>query len=320
VKRIAIIGICAVLTMACALSAQEGRGGGRVTGLVKDSEGNPIEGAKIIMESLQYKLTLEATSAANGRWTIYGFGVGDFQFTVEKAGYVRAISRTRLSGVNRNPEQEIVLKALDEVKVDVVKGKDSKVNFKNANDLYDAGRYEEALRMFQAFLAKNEKFYKVNINIGNCHFKLKQYEKAIAAYEKVLAGMETEGVEMAGNATAAQMYAGIGEAYMVGNDFGKAKEYFTKAIEIDPSDRALPYNVAEILFNAGNATEAVQYYRQAIEISPDWAKAYRQLGYALLNQGDMQGAIAAFKTYLEKAEKDDPQVPVIRDLVASLEQ
>jgi len=319
-KKFVIMGISLVLVMTGVLCAQEGRGSGRVTGLVKDSQGNPLEGVKITMESLQFKFTLEAVSATNGRWTIYGFGIGDYQFTAEKDGYVRAISRTTLSGINRNPEQLIVLKSLEEIKGNTGTGKDSKVNFKNANDLYDAGNYTDALAMFQAFLEKNPKYYKVNINIGNCHFKLKQYDEAVAAYQKVLEGMAAEGVTMEGDATAAQVYAGIGEAHMVRNDFDKAKEFFTKAIEIDPSDRALPYNVAEILFNAGNASEAVTYYRQAIAISPDWAKAHRQLGYALLNQGDMPGAITAFKTYLEKADKEDPQVPVIRDLVSSLEQ
>ncbi|HDP94317.1 MAG TPA: tetratricopeptide repeat protein [Candidatus Aminicenantes bacterium] len=318
-KRIAMISITILLGTTLALFAQEGRGQGRVTGLVEDSAGNPIPGVKITMESLQYNLTLDAESAENGRWTIHGFGLGEYQFTAEKEGFVRAVSRTQLSGINRNPEQVIVLKSLDDVKGDVVKGKDAKVNFKNANDLYDAGRYEDALAMFKAFLAKNEKFYKVNINIGNCHFKLNQYDEAIAAYQRVLDGMVAEGVAMEGNATAAQVYAGIGEAFMVRDDFEKAREYFTKAIEIDPSDRALPYNVAEILFNAGNADEAVTYYRQAIEISPDWARAYRQLGYALLNQGNLEEAVVAFKTYLEKADKDDPQVDVIRDLVSSLE-
>ncbi len=319
-KKITIIGIAMAMVLSAALFAQEGRGQGRVTGIVEDSDGKPIPGVKITMESLQYNLTLEAESAENGRWTIHGFGLGEFQFTAEKEGYVRAVSRTQLSGINRNPEQVIVLKSLDQVEGDVVKGKDAKVNFENANDLYNAGQYEAALKMFQAFLAKNEKFYKVNINIGNCHFKLKQYDEAIAAYQRVLDGLAAEGVELKGNATAAQIYAGIGESYMVRNDFEKAKEYFTRAIEIDPSDRALPYNVAEILFNAGNAEEAVQYYRQAIEISPDWAKAYRQMGYALLNLGKLDEAVSAFKIYLEKAEKDDPQVDVIRDLVASLEQ
>ncbi|MBN1197327.1 MAG: tetratricopeptide repeat protein [Candidatus Aminicenantes bacterium] len=319
-KRITMIGITMMLVMTLALCAQEGRGQGRVTGLVEDADGNPIPGVKITMESLQYNLTLEAESAENGRWTIHGFGVGEYQFTAEKEGYVRAVSRTQLSGINRNPEQVIVLKSLDEVKGDVIKGKDAKVNFQNANDLYDSGQYEAALEMFKAFLAKNEKFYKVNINIGNCHFKLKQYDEAIAAYQRVLDGMAAEGVTMEGNVTAAQVYAGIGEAHMVRNEFDKAREFFTRAIEIDPSDRALPYNVAEILFNAGNADEAVKYYRQAIEISPDWAKAHRQLGYALLNQGNLEEAVAAFKTYLENADKDDPQVDVIRDLVSSLEQ
>ena len=319
-KKGIILSIGMLMVMTLLLPAQEGRGGGRVTGLVQDEAGNPLGGVKILMESLQYNFQLQGESAENGRWTLYGFGIGTFRFTAEKEGYLRAVSQTQLSGANRNPEQIIILKSLDNVKDTGVKGKNSKVNFKNANDLYNAGRYEESLAMFKAFLEANAKFYKVNINIGNCHFKLKQYEEAVTAYQKVIEGMKTEGVEMAGNAIAAQMYAGIGEAYMARNDFDQAKTFFTKAIEIDPSDRALPYNVAEILFNAGNATEAIAYYQQAIAISPKWAKAYRQLGYAWLNQGDLAQAVTAFKAYLEKADPDDPQVPVIKDLVSSLEQ
>ena len=69
------------------------------------------------------------------------------------------------------------------------------------------------------------------------------------------------------------------------------KNDFEKSIDIDPSNHALSYNVAEILFNSNKIDEAIHYYELAAKIKPDWPKSYLKLGYCYLNKGEMETAI-----------------------------
>lgn len=297
------------------LLSQEGRGTGRVAGVVEDEAGSPIEGVKITLESLSYDLKLDTVSDEKGKWSIFGFASGAFRVTAEKEGYLRATSQVELSRW-RNPLQKIVMKKIAALEQPVV-GEEAKADFRQANDLYEQGKYKEALIIFQGFIEQNPELYKVWINVGNSQLALREFDKAIAAYRKVLDGLEAEGVEFKGNRTVAQLYAGIGEAYMSKDNLAEAEKYFKLSIEIDPADHALAYNVAEILFNINKVDEAIKYYQMAATIKPDWPKSYLKLGYAYLNKGDMQKAVEAFEKFLEKAP-DDPQADTIRSIVQDL--
>lgn len=55
-----------------------------------------------------------------------------------------------------------------------------------ANKLYDAGKYDEALRSYNEAIAEDPDSYAINFNIGTAYFKKGEYEKAISAFEKAL--------------------------------------------------------------------------------------------------------------------------------------
>jgi len=104
------------------------------------------------------------------------------------------------------------------------------------------------------------------------------------------------------------------------NDFEKAKEHFEKSIRIDPSNHALSYNVAEILFNSNRIDEAIHYYELTAKIKPDWPKSYLKLGYCYLNKGEMDTAIDYLNEFVELSPEDDPQVSTIKNLIKQLEK
>ena len=162
--------------------------------------------------------------------------------------------------------------------------------------------------------------YKVRINIANCHMELKQYDQAIEEFKKVLEGLEAEKSPDAGDKEMmASALASIGDIYMKRNDLENAEKFFKKSIETDEKDPALAYNVAEILFVGGKTEEAIKYYKLAVKIKPDWAKAYKQMGYALLNKGDIEEAINSFKKFME-LDPDSPEKGVIEEVIKSLQQ
>lgn len=58
--------------------------------------------------------------------------------------------------------------------------------FKEANDLYKVGKYEEALALYQKIEAQNIISSELFYNIGNCYYKLNNVAETIYSYETAL--------------------------------------------------------------------------------------------------------------------------------------
>ncbi len=303
------------------LLSQEGRGGGRLIGSVKDEAGKPIANVKLVLKSISYKFKLETKSDSEGKWAFYGFGRDQFKITGSKEGFASFETVQSLSGINRNPILDIVMvKAIPQSIQDPSVDKVSRTGLKKGNALYKEGKYQEALPYFKNFLAGNPDQYKMGINLGNCYLQLKLYENAVKTFEQVIAGFKKDTPNLKGNASVASLYANIGEAYSAMNNLEKAAANYKQSMEISPpTDAAVAYNVAEILFNGGITDEAIEYYTLAAKLKPEMAIYYSKLGYAYLNKGDLETAISNFEKFIKLAP-DDPQTPALQDLIKSLKQ
>lgn len=310
-----------LLSFSFTLLSQEGRGGGRLKGTVKDKDGAPIENVKIVIQAISYNFQLDATSDENGGWGMYGFGKDQFKVTAVKEGYTPFEHVLQLSGVNKNPELEIVMvkippQAVQDSKVDNA----SREGIKKGNALYKEGKFAEALPYFKNFMDSNPDQYKMGINLGNCYLQLKQYENAIKALQATIDGFKKETPNLKGNANVASLYANIGEAYSGMDNLEDAAVNYKKSMEIlPPTDAAVAYNVAEILFNGGKTDEAIEYYELAAKLKPEMAVYYSKLGYAYLNKGEVETAVSYFEKFIKLAP-DDPQTPSLQDLIKDLKQ
>lgn len=302
------------------LISQEGRGQARLKGMVVDKDGNPIEGATVELESLAHKLTMTTKTDEEGRWSFLGLGKTVVKIKASKEGYDPAIiPKLEVSAFTfKNPEQEIVLKKITDV--ESLEGENPKELYLKGERLYNQEEYEKALAVFEEFVEKQPKLFEARINIGNCYVELKKYDKAIEEFKFVLEKMKEEKDDLKGNKMASSIYSSLGGLYMDQNDFEKAKEYFEKSIDIDPSNHALSYNVAEILFNLNKIDEAIHYYKLAAKIKPDWPKSYLKLGYCYLNKGEMETAIDYLNKFVELSPEDDPQKSSVKDLIKQLEK
>ena len=300
------------------LIAQEGRGEARLKGVVVDKDGNPIEGADVKLESLVHKLIMTTKTDEKGRWSFIGLGKTVVKIKTSKEGYTPTIiSELHVSAI-KNPEQEIVLKKITDI--ESLEENNPKTLYLKGEKLYNQGEYEKALAVFKELVGTQPKLYKARVNIGNCYIKLKQYDEAIEEFKFVLEKLKEEKENLKGNKTASSIYASLGELYMDRNDFEKAKEYFEKSINIDPSNHALSYTVAEILFNSNKIDEAIHYYELAAKIKPDWPKSYLKLGYCYLNKGEKKTAINYLNKFVELSPENDPQVNAVKNIIKQLEK
>jgi len=306
--------------MAIDAPAQQGRGKGRVKGTVVDEEGNPLEGVQITGQHLKFNTMFEGETDEKGKWAIAGLGTGLFRFTATKEGYEPAYRDVQVSQFSRkNPDIDFVLVKAQPTGIPALEDEAALEVFEEGNRLFKQEQYAEAVAKFEEFLERNPTVYQVNLNIGNCYRQLKEYDKALAAYQIILKKVMEEKGTYEDDESAARAMAGIGETYMLKGNLEKASEYMKQAIDLFPNDETLAFNVGEIFFNEGKADEAIEYYKLAAKIKEDWAPPYRQLGYAYLNKGEYQLAVESLKKFLELAP-DDPQAPTIESLIPKLQE
>ena len=80
-----------------------------------------------------------------------------------------------------------------------------------------------------------------------------------------------------------------------------------KAVEVDPTDEAVRYNLGIVYQQMGELDKAIPEFKAAIRIKADFSAAYNNLGKAYGIQGDFEEAIAAFRTSV----RIDPNSPVL---------
>jgi len=297
---------------------QEGRGNGRVFGYVVNEEGKPISGVKVLMKSTSYDFKLETISDQNGKWTLIGFGKDVFRFTFSKQGYDTVNSQIQLSGINRNPEQRIVMKKISPQQSSLLARPEAKIELEKAVQFYEEEKYTDALELFKEIVDAYPNNYQARYNLASTYLKLKQYDAAISEFQKVLETLQEKREDREAKKKSAEIYTLIAEAYMDQQKYEEAAIHYKKAMEISPpTDAAVAFNVAEIMFGANKIDDAIRYYALASQLKPENEVYHLKLGYACLNKGDIPTAISHFEEFLELAP-DNPQAESIRNLIQSL--
>jgi len=114
------------------------------------------------------------------------------------------------------------------------------------------------------------------LNLGVCYFKLKDYDKAKEYWDKAK-------VIFPNNPYLKVNYPLLGKAYMneafrIGaKDPGKAVAMLEKAVESDPSNPDLWYNLGGACFTINNFQRAREAWIKALELKPDYEQAKQGL-------------------------------------------
>ena len=269
-------------------AAQAGRGKGRITGEVVDEAGNPIVGAKVVIQFQgDSALNFDSTSNKKGEWSFLGLGTGEWRIDVTANGYLPAAQNTYVKQLETNPKIVITLRKVPPAGGGLIQDQATLQLIDNGNQLFNEKNYDEAISVFREFLEKNPSLYQIHLNIGNCYREKGEYDAAIAEYNILV---EAGSKDAAGGEYAAKALAGIGECYLKTGDFEKAQIYFKQSIEKYPNNEFLAYNVGEICFSNQKLDEAIQYFDLAAKLKPDWPEPYYKLGLVYLNKTEYDKA------------------------------
>jgi tetratricopeptide (TPR) repeat protein len=96
---------------------------------------------------------------------------------------------------------------------------------------------------------------------------------------------------------AAGYYRIVDEAsdLMTRKKFADAADAWKKALEIQPDEASVHYNLGLSLFQSGQAADAIEHYRRALQLSPEYPEAHNNLGSALSSLGRLDEAIGYFQ-------------------------
>jgi tetratricopeptide (TPR) repeat protein len=300
------------LSVAAPVNAQST---GMVRGTVRDAQGQPVDGAtvKIDMASGTSR-HFETKSNKKGEFVQIGLPPGDYKVVAEKDKVPSNEAGGRVS-ISRPLDVNLVLGAGGPSKEVAAKTAELKKTFEEGVEASRAGNHDEAIAKFQAAAAINDKCFDCYYNIGYSYAQKKEYDKAEEAYKKA--------VELKPDYSEA--YSGLANVYNAERKFDLAAEASQKAMGSasglagGAGNPDAMFNQGVILWNAGKIPEAKKQFEAVVAAKPDHAEAHYQLGMALVNEGNLQGAAAEFDKYLQLAP-NGPNAATAKSLLAQLKK
>jgi tetratricopeptide (TPR) repeat protein len=304
-KRMAIL-LGLALIAGSILSAQGALSGqGKIKGTVLDEKtGQPLAGVTVRLFFVKTQGLLQPfpKTDAQGAWRAIYLRSGQWNIDFEKSGYETGKLSCRITETPgaKIPDIEIRLRPIVGLSI----SEDIAAELEQGNSLFDEKKYPEAMKKFEATLAKNPDLFIVNKNIGNCYFAMEKYEEAVASYEKI--------IEKQPDSYEAMIL--IGNAYNNAKNNEKAMAWYGRVPQAEIRDIDTLYNIGVNLYNAGKNQEAAGYFRRAVQIDPEFAEGFYQLGMTCAALNQIPETVEALNRFMVLAP-DSPDVATARAIV-----
>ncbi len=148
----------------------------------------------------------------------------------------------------------------------------------------------------------------VNDRLAQAHAaeRAGEYQVALAVFRQILAR----------NPTIATAYIGIGEIYMIQQDFEAAEPVLARAARLEPRNFDAQYGHGRALQMLDRFIEAVRAYHRALTIRPENLDANQQIATTYIQMGEPSSAMI----FAEKAVEIDPASGPARVNLAAIYQ
>jgi Flp pilus assembly protein TadD len=288
---------------------------GMLQGVVVDEKGQPVEGAKIVIEQTEgANRRFETKTDKKGTFIQIGLQSAPYKVTAEK-DKMSATANTRVSA--RGPANVRLVFGGGTGNDPSVAARTAELRkaFEEGVQLSRDGKYDESIESFNKALAVNPKCQDCYYNIGFAYSQKKEYDKAEASFKQALEVKPDY----------AEAYNGLANIYNAQRKFDQAAEASKKASELSTgAPGALAggnadtlYNQGVILWNAGKIADAKKQFEAALAANANHAESHYQMGMVLVNEGNLKGAAEEFNNYLKLAP-NGPNAAQAKALVAQL--
>ena len=110
----------------------------------------------------------------------------------------------------------------------------------------------------------------------------------------------------------------LGERYYAANQSSKALEQFLRALEFNPDDPFLHYDLALAYVDKKQFETAEIHLKEAIRLKPDYSSAHNYLGVLYFRKGKVDLAIESYKKALSNLLWTKPQLAQLNLAIAYL--
>lgn len=162
--------------------------------------------------------------------------------------------------------------------------------------------YPKAIRMLQDYIDANPTQVEAYNQLGKAYLLSGQVEDAKQAFGKAI------------SVTTLNNYATTLKKL---GKLNEAERVFRTAVDINPYDSELRFNLGNIYNATNNLQDAKESYSQALNINPQFAEAHYNLGLVFSKMGDKQSAVTHLEKFLELSPNAG-NADVIRNYVKKL--
>jgi tetratricopeptide (TPR) repeat protein len=281
--RLAVLrGTLVALVLATMVEVAAGQAG-RVAGVVRDENGQPIKGATLVLENPEaLPRTFTATTDEKGRFGVIGLKSGTWSIQAQAPGYVPEFGEMQVRVAQSPPLILTLSKSLAPPPsvLGSIAANDLQAELRSADQLFNAQQWDQAIGAYKAILARAPALSVINLQVGAAYRNKKDYDSAVNAYNDLLKV----------NPDNDKAKIGIGLAQVEKGDLRAAEETLNKAAQSPSAGKDVFYNLGEVQFARGNVDGAIASYQQASALDPNWGRPFLKLGLAALNKGDREGA------------------------------
>jgi len=179
------------------------------------------------------------------------------------------------------------------------------------------GHPEEALDEFDLALAVNDQYVEAHLNRALVLNEIGRYDEAAQAFERAgyyeyaVAGRFPAAI----TARLAHAHAQVGDLYNEAGAPIEAAAQYRRALELRPRFHDIRNKLAQALLQTGDVGGAVDHLTVALAGNPRFVPARLNLGLALFRQGDRSGA----RREWEECRAQDPSSPQVAAYLALLD-
>jgi tetratricopeptide (TPR) repeat protein len=160
---------------------------------------------------------------------------------------------------------------------------------KRAINLWNAGKYDEALQQLNNAIAENPDDAQAYEQRGNIHAFLNNFKRAIDDYDTAIRLRPNH----------ALTYYSRGTIYTLSNNYEPAIKDYTKALQLRIGYYEAHFHRGTIYALQGNQQKAVADFSRVIELKPGYSEAYLYRGIAQEESGKYEEALHDLDKALE---------------------
>ncbi len=272
---------------------------GRVNGVVRDDDGQPVKGATVTAQNENIGGSYTASTDDKGRFTLLGLRPGEWTFIASAPGFSFSGGRMNVRAAsNLNAPMLFTIRRTGPGAggaLEKISAKDLQAQLAAADALFNQKKWDESIAAYRSIMGSALPLAFINLQIAAAYIGKNDIIKAEAAYEDLLKSDST-------NEKAA---VGLAQLKLQQGDAKAAEDTLTRSAQGEAPGREVLFALGDMKASAGRQDEAVEWFRKANAADPYWGKPL----FGLAQIASAKGETTESNAYMERVIAVDPLSP-----------